>query len=391
MSAICLYFQVHQPYRLRRFNYFDIGNRHDYFDQRENAKILTRVAAKCYRPALAMLEELCRRLGESFAVSFSVSGTAIEQFREHAPDVLDAFRRLGQSGRAEFLCETYYHSLAWLASRDEFLAQVADHRRLIEHELAFVPRVFRNTELIYSDDLARCVEELGYSAVLADGIERLLGWRSANFLYRSSGTRSLGLLLRNYRLSDDIAFRFSARGWSEWPLTAEKYVGWLGAAGHDCDVINLFMDFETFGEHQWRETGIFEFFPRMAALAVRHGMRFLTPSEAAAAFAVRDDISSPRPISWADEKRDVSAWMGNKLQRSAMDAVYRLRPELQQRADAALTRDWERLTTSDHFYYMSTKSFADGDVHKYFSPFDSPYEAYINFMHVLADLKKRIG
>jgi alpha-amylase len=388
MIPVCLYFQAHQPYRLRRYNYFDVGREHRYFDEDRNRELVARVAEKCYLPATAMLERLLER-HPRFAVAFSLSGCLLEQLRDWAPDARDAFRRLAATGRVEFLAETSHHSLAWLASREEFAAQIDIHRRLLSDELGFEPRVFRNTELIYSDALAVFLEERGYRGVLADGVAPLLGTRSADHVYRAATSRGLPLLLRNYRLSDDIAFRFSNRSWSEWPLTAAKYDRWV--SGLRGDILSLFMDFETFGEHQWKETGIFEFFEswvdrRMA----RRGAAFLTPSEAIERLPHRDALSAPRTLSWADEARDLSAWQGNDLQRDALARLFALEARVRSTGSDELARDFRRLSTSDHFYYMATKSSADGEVHAYFSPFDSPYDAYITYMHVVSDLERRL-
>jgi alpha-amylase len=389
MTPICIYFQVHQPFRLRRYDYFDVGRSHHYFDEQKDRQILDRIAEKCYRPATKMLARLVRRHGEKFAVGFSLSGTVLEQLRDGEPDVLQNFRRLSGTGRAEFLSETYYHSLAWLSSHEEFAAQISRHRDLVERLFGKLPRVFRNTELIYSNDLARYIEELGYEAILADGVEPLLGDRSPDFLYRSAGTAQMRLLLRNYRLSDDIAFRFGNRGWQDYPLTAEKYVRWLKDLEPHSEIINLFMDFETFGEHQWKETGIFQFFEAFVDLYIARGGKFLTPSEVASGLEPRGELSAPRILSWADEDRDLSAWQGNDLQQDALNALFRIEAAVKASGSKDLLSDWRRLSTSDHFYYMSTKYFADGDVHKYFNPWESPYEAYMTFMHVLSDVERR--
>ena len=389
MTPICLYFEVHQPYRLRPFSYFD-ERESGYFDERGNREILARVAAKCYRPALAMLERLSATYGARFGVSFSLSGVLLEQLRDHQPDILDGFRRLLGSGRAELLSETSHHSLAWLASSDEFVAQVSRHREMIREIFGQTPRVFRNTELLYNDELARFVEDLGFDAILADGVPALLRGRSPDFLYRPVETRHIRLMLRNDRLSDDIAFRFSDRGWSSWPLTAERYADWLAASSGRAEVLNLFMDFETFGEHQWEDSGIFEFFEGMVHEVERRGGRFLTVSEAVRDLAPRDDLSSPSLVSWADAERDVSAWLGNDLQKDAQRALWALEGSVKAAGSADLLEDWRRLTTSDHFYYMCTKDRSDGEVHGYFSPYESPYEAYMRFMHVVADLSRRV-
>jgi len=388
MIPVCLYFQVHQPWRLRRYNYFDVGREHRYFDDAGNRELFRRVADRCYLPATAMLARLLER-HDRFRVAFSVSGCVLEQSVEFAPEVLEAFQRLARTGRVEFLAETSHHSLAWLASRSEFAAQVALHRRRIVEALGVEPRVFRNTELIYSDALAALLEEQGFAGVLADGVELLLGDRSPRHVYRAATPGGLPLLLRDYRLSDDVAFRFSNRSWSEWPLTAAKYESWV--SGSDGEVVSLFMDFETFGEHQRRETGIFEFFEEWVGLRLRdRGSVFLTPSETIARLESRGVLSAPRELSWADEARDLSAWQGNDLQRDALKTLFALEARVQASGSPELLSDFRRLSTSDHFYYMATKSAADGDVHAYFSPYESPYEAYIAFMNVASDLERRV-
>ena len=388
MIPVCLYFQVHQPYRLRRYNYFDVGREHRYFDDAGNADLLRRASQKCYRPATEMLGRLLAR-HPRFAVSFSLSGCLLEQLRDWDPDTLGAFRRLADSGRVEFLAETSHHSLSWLASPAEFASQVDAHRARISAELGQVPRVFRNTELIYSDALAAWLEERGFAGVLADGVRPLLGERSPRHLYRAATPGGLPLLLRDYRLSDDIAFRFSQRSWAEWPLTAEKYDRWV--SGLSGEVLSLFMDFETFGEHQWRETGIFEFFEEWVDRTLaRRGATFWTPSQAIARLPARETLSAPRALSWADEARDLSAWQGNDLQRDALKRLFALESRVQASGSEELLGDFRRLSTSDHFYYMATKTSADGEVHAYFSPYESPYEAYIAYMHVLSDLERRL-
>ena len=390
MIPVCLYFQVHQPWRLRRYNYFDVGREHRYFDEAANQSLLRRVSERCYLPATAMLARLLER-HPRFAVSFSISGCLLEQLDHWAPDVREAFRRLAAfpAERVEFLAETSHHSLAWLASKEEFAEQVEIHRRAVAGAFRREPTTFRNTELIYSDALAAFLEEKGFRGVLADGVEPLTGPRSPRHVYRASTPKGLPLLLRDFRLSDDIAFRFSNRSWSEWPLTAEKYDRWVTRAGGE--VLSLFMDFETFGEHQWKESGIFEFFEAWVDRHLSHrGGQFLTPAQAIAKLPHRDLLSARRTISWADEARDVSAWQGNDLQRDALKKLFSLEARVRASDSPELRSDFRRLTTSDHFYYMATKSSADAEVHAYFSPYESPYEAYIALMHVLSDLERRL-
>jgi alpha-amylase len=391
MTTVCFYFQVHQPFRLRRYRVFDFGNP-DYFDDARNREILRRVAHKCYLPMNELLANLIRQHQGRFRVAFAVSGTALEQFEMYAPEVLESFRQLARTGCVEFLAETYYHSLSFVFDREEFDAQVELHVAKVEEIFGQRPRVFRNTELIFNNDLAAHVSALGFSGVLAEGVDRVLGWRSPNFLYTAVGAPDLKLLLKNYRLSDDVAFRFSDVAWTEHPLTAEKYSQWVGAANGSSDVVNLFMDYETFGEHQWTETGIFEFMARLPEEVLRHpDNAFGTPSEVVGSHATRGELDYPDFTSWADIERDLTAWLGNPMQEVASRELYDLRCAVLASGDAGLLSDWRKLTTSDHLYYMCTKWFADGDVHKYFNPFDSPYEGYINFTNALNDLADRAG
>jgi alpha-amylase len=387
MPSVCLYFQVHQPRRLRRYSFFDVGHLHDYEDEAENRRILERIADKCYLPANALLRELVEEHAGKFRAAFSLSGVVLDQIEQYRPDVLESFRRLAETDCVEFLNETDGHSLAFLFSPREFREQVRLHRERIRTLFGQTGRTFRHTELIYNNDLARSVEKMGYKVILAEGAEKILGRRSPNHLYRPTGCGTLKLLLRNYRLSDDVAFRFSERNWVEYPLTAAKYAHWLHRIRREEAVINLFMDYETFGEHQWAETGIFDFLRALPGEVLRRpDFCFRTPAEAAKAHEATDEIDSPGFISWADEARDTTAWLGNAMQQDAARALYGMESAIRRRKDAGLLRKWRALQTSDHFYYMCTKWFADGDVHRYFNPYESPYEAYINYMNILDDL-----
>jgi alpha-amylase len=365
---------------------FDIGNSTDYFDDKKNREIMLKVARKCYLPMNALLLRLIERHGENFKISFSISGTAMEQFEEYAPDVLASFKKLIATGNVELLSETYYHSLSFLYNKEEFNAQVAQHLQKTQDLFGVTPQVFRNTELIYNNELAAHVASLGYKAIIAEGADFILGKRSPNLVYHPAGA-DIKLLLKNYKLSDDIAFRFSNKGWKEWPLTAEKFAEWVDPVMGDS--INLFMDYETFGEHQWEDTGIFEFMDEMVGNLVSKGVRFITPTTLADADA-KDEIDVHNPISWADVERDLSAWLGNKMQHDAMEKIYHLRSQVFASGDPKLVDSWKKLTTSDHFYYMCVKWFSDGDVHKYFNPYDSPYDGFIAFMNVINDLTMRI-
>ena len=386
MPSICFYFQVHQPYRLRHYSFFDIGQDHFYEDVEANRTILDKVARKCYLPMNALLLKMIKRWEGRFKVSFSISGVAIDQFAEYQPEIIDSFRALADTGCAELISETYAHSLAALFDPDEFRAQVKMHDDLLMKHFGVTPHVFRNTELIYRNDIAQMVEDMGYDAILTEGADHILGWRSPNFMYSPQSCNRLKLMLKNYRLSDDIAFRFSNRGWEEWPLTTEKFANWAHAVNGNGELINLFMDYETFGEHQWAETGIFDFMEALpAAIFTSPDMDFVTPSEAAKRYSPVAKVDVPNAISWADVERDLTAWLGNDMERDAIEACYALKDKVMATGDEGVIRTWRRLQTSDHFYYMCTKWFSDGDVHKYFNPYGTPYDAYINYMNVLSD------
>ena len=393
MVSVCFYFQVHQPFRLRRYSVFDTS--HDYFDDHKNAEICRKVADKCYRPTTKLILDLVRRHEGRFRVSYALTGVLIDQLRQWAPDVLDLFVQLAQTGACEFVGETYYHSLSFLYSRDEFRAQVEKHDRLVRDLFGQTPRTFRNTELIYSNDLGHFIANLGqHKAVICEGVDRLLGYRSPDYLYRPPTTDKIVLLLKNYKLSDDIAFRFSNRGWAEWPLTAEKFAAWVNNINGNGYVCNLFMDYETFGEHQWAETGIFQFLDVLPEkiFDVNPGQNeFLTPGQTWQKYQPVGEYDVPYMISWADTERDLSAWLGNAMQSNALHEMYKLEDAVKQTGDERLLEDWRKLTTSDHYYYMCTKYFADGDVHKYFNPYESPYDSYINFMNVLDSIRSRAG
>ncbi|MCQ2164634.1 MAG: glycoside hydrolase family 57 protein [Bacteroidales bacterium] len=386
---ICLYFQVHQPTRLRLYRFFDIGKDSHYYDDFANRTILKRIAQKCYLPMNELLLESIKESKGAFKVAFSISGSAIEQFERYAPEVIDSFRELAQTGCVEFLCETYNHSLASLASPAEFKHQVLKHKAVIQKTFGVEPKAFRNTELIYSDTIGAGVYELGFKTMLTEGARHIMGWKSPNYVYSNAIKSGLKLLLRNYTLSDDIAFRFSDRQWQSWPLTAEKYLESLAAA--DGDIVNLFMDYETFGEHQSADCGIFDFMRALPRVVLADGgYKFVTPSEAAKSLKAVDSLDVPEAISWADEERDVTAWLGNELQQDAYNKLYSLTEKLSILNDAMLWEDFGHLQASDHFYYMCTKFFSDGEVHKRFNPYDTPYEAFINYMNVLSDFMIRV-
>lgn len=391
MKTICLYFQVHQPFRYRRYRFFDIGNDHYYYDDYANETILRKVADNCYLRANQILLDAINRNKGQFKVAFSLSGIALEQFRIYAPEVIESFKALAQTGCVEFLSETYSHSLISLMNNDAFAEQVKRHDDLVESLFGMRPKVFRNTEMIYSDYIGETVYNMGFKAMLTEGARHILGWKSPNFLYCNAINPRLKILMRNYKLSDDIAFRFSNKAWAEYPLTAEKYVDWLEKQDSKEEVINLFMDYETFGEHQKKTTGIFDFLEALPDAIVRSNqLNFGTPSEIADSLQPVAAVHVNHPISWADEERDLSAWLGNELQNEAFYKLYSLIDRMKECDNPDLKKDWDYLQISDHFYYMCTKFFSDGEVHMYFNPYESPYEAFINYMNVLSDFKLRL-
>jgi alpha-amylase len=392
MKSICFYFQVHQPFRLRTYRFFDIGENHSYFDEYLNKTIVRRVAEKCYLPANKLMLDLIKEYGSAFKISYSISGVAIEQFKKYAPEVIVSFKKLADTGCVEFLAETYSHSLASLKNEDEFSRQIIQHADAIESLFGKRPTTFRNTELIYSDQIGNIVHGLGFNTMLTEGAKQILGWKSPNYLYCSARNPKLKLLLKNFQLSDDIAFRFSQHSWKEWPLTAEKFTRWLSKSEAAQEVINLFMNYETFGEHHWAETGIFNFLKALPKQILGTGQfTFNTPSELYKTLQPISAITVSDPISWADEERDLTAWLGNDLQNEAFDSLYSVAEQMSTCTDPDLLRDWTYLQTSNHFYYMSTKWFSDGGaVHNYFNPYETPYEAFINYMNVVSDFLIRV-
>ena len=396
-QAICLYLHVHQPFRIRHYTIFDAGANHEYFnDYTENALtnnsfIIHKVAEKSYLPTNQVLLDLLNQYPD-FKLSISITGTIIEQFEKWAPHVLDSFKALVNTGRVEIVAETYHHSLAFFYSRKEFEAQVKMHREKVQQVFGVTPNVFRNTELSYNNELAYWADKAGYKGIITEGWDPVLGWRSPNFVYRPSYTENIRLLMKNYRLSDDMAFRFGNKEWNEHPLTTEKFVNWMGASMDNAQVFNLFMDYETFGEHQWSDTGIFDFLRALpeAWFNSRQERTFMTLSEAIDSYQPVDFVDVPQTITWADNERDLTAWLGNPMQHNAILALYELENQILATNDLALIEDWRKLQTSDHFYYMCTKWFNDGDVHAYFSPYDTPYEAFTNFMNSYHDLKFKL-
>ncbi|HET9173682.1 MAG TPA: glycoside hydrolase family 57 protein [Candidatus Saccharimonadales bacterium] len=393
-KAIVLYLHVHQPYRIRHYTIFDAGVQHNYFNapkeaRENNETILHKVAEKSYLPTNQRLLRLLHEHPE-FKLSLSITGTLLEQLETWAPEVLTSFQELVATGRVEIVGETYHHSLAFFYSREEFEMQVRMHQEIVERLFSVKPTAFRNTELAYNNDVAVWADNAGYNAILCEGWDPVLGWRSPNYVYQPAGTQNIRLLMKNYRLSDDIAFRFGDREWNEWPLTADKFAHWL-SEDKNATNFDLFMDYETFGEHQWHESGIFKFLEHLPCEWLKSDAhKFMTVSEAASEISVSSIVDVPHTITWADTERDLSAWVGNNMQQEAIAALYQLEKTILNTNDLRLIEDWRKLQTSDHFYYMCTKWFNDGDIHAYFSPYETPYEAYINFMNAYHDLRFRL-
>ncbi|MGF3553952.1 MAG: glycoside hydrolase family 57 protein [Thermoplasmatota archaeon] len=393
MTSICLYFEVHQPTRLNRFSVFNVGKKSDpystYFNHELNYWIFEKVAKKCYIPTNKILLDLINEFDGKFRLSFSLTGTFVEYCEKYMPSLLDSFKDLFATGAVDLIEETYFHSLSSLFDDlDEFEEQVLMHRDMIKRIFNYRPKVFRNTEAIFDNRIAKKVSELGYKGILTEGTEKILDWRSPNYIYKPVNS-DIKVLLRNYTLSDDVGFRFSARGWPGYPLTADKYAYWLASC--EGDLINLFIDYETFGEHQWIETGIFDFLDHLPREVMKHRhLDFVTVSEAVERYEPVGEIDVPWAISWADADRDVSTWLGNNMQVACFNELKEIGKALKQKKDENLLYIWRLLQTSDHLYYLSTKGMQDGDVHAYFSPYSGPYEGFINYMNILQDLKQRI-
>ncbi len=390
MKAVCFYFQIHQPFRLKRYRFFDIGNDHYYYDDYSNEEIITRVAHKSYIPAAETLLRMIQESKGAFRCALSISGTALEQCEQYVPEFIDLLKRLAETGKVEFLAETYAHSLSSLTDPEEFREQVKLHDAKIYELFGQRPKIFRNTELVYCDDIAPMIYDMGYKGCITEGAKHILGWKSPDYVYAAAACPKLKLLLKNDKLSDDISDRFSNTSWEDYPLTADKYIDWIASTPADEQIINLFMNLETFGEMQSRDTGIFQFLEALPRFARERGIDFWTPSEAVQKLKAVGELSVMHSISWADEARDTSAWLGNKLQQEAFDKLYSVAERVRLCDDRRLKQDWNYLQASDHFFYMATKHFADGAVHSHFSPYDTPFQAFTNYMNVLADFIVRV-
>jgi len=392
MKTVCLNFQIHQPFRYRKYRFFDIGNDAYYYDDFANETILRKAADQCYLPANKIILEQILKYKGKFKVSYSLSGVVLDQFKLYAPEVIESFKKLAATGCVEFLSETYANSLVSLADGGFFESQVKAHDDLIEELFGQRPKVFSNTELIYSDEIGDLVQRMGFEAMITEGAKHILGWKSPNYLYCNALNPRLKVLMRNFRFSDDLSFRFSNKAWNEFPLTAEKYAGWMNSLPKEEEVVTIFINYETFGQLQPKNSGIFDFLKKLPEAILKSGkLSFSMASEVINDLQPVSAVHVPYPISWADEERDLSAWLGNELQKEAFDKLYQLKDRMRNCTDATMLKDWDYLQTNDHFYYMCTKFFSDGEVHKYFNPYGTPYEAFINYMNVLSDFKIRLN
>lgn len=385
MTAICLYFQAHQPNRIREFTFFDIGKSHTYEDDALNKEVLDKVSEKCYLPANEMLLKVIQGANGKIKLTYSISGVLIEQLESLRPDVLESFKRLVETGNVELLCETYYHSLAYNFSKTEFDEQVTMHQETLKRVFGVVPTVFRNTELIYNNEIAAYIEEKGFKGIIAEGVDDILNGRNPNYLYGAPNADGIKTLVRNCKLSDDVAFRFSDPQWVDYPLDANKFISWVKDSGGDC--ANIFIDYETIGEHHWADTGIFDFWHHFLLKCMDQGIDVLSASEVVEKFEVKDTYDAHEFTSWADSEKDLTAWVSNTMEFEAIYKIYKIRDAVRASSNEGLIHVWRKLQTSDHFYYMSTKGASDGEVHNYFSPFNTPFDAYIYFMNILSDIE----
>lgn len=390
MKAISFNFEIHQPMRLKRYRFFDIGNDRYYYDDFLNDDIITRLGQQSYLPAAQTLLKMIEESKGKFRCSISISGTAIEQFEQYVPEMIDALKKLADTGAVEFLATTYAHSLASLADPDEFRQQVKVQCERIHELFGVTPKVLHNTELIYDDELAPQIVDMGFKACLTEGAKHILGWKSPNYVYSAASAPKLKLLLKNSKLSDDIAVRFADGMWTEFPLTADKYMSWIAETPDEEQVVNICLNIETLGGMLPANTGIFQFMEALPRFAAGKGIEFLTPSQIAQKLKAVDSLSVVHPISGADEARDVSAWLGNGLQNEAFRKLYSVAERVRLCDDRRLKQDWWYLQCSDHFYYMSTKHFADGEAHSAFSPYETPFQAFTNYMNALSDFIVRV-
>lgn len=391
-KSLCFYFQIHLPYQLKRYRFFDIGSSHQYYDEFNIRTSLQKIATQCYLPMNKVLLDIIREYGKKFKVAFSITGETIEQLEEYAPNVLASFKELAKTGSVEFLCETYAHSLAFLRDEKELERQIIKQCAVIKKHFGQEPKVVRLTGLIYSDQIGEKIAKMGFQGMITEGAKHTLGWKSPNYVYTNANNNKLKILLRNYQLSDNIAYQFSDHSWDQWPLTSEKYAAWLNAVNENEEVVNLFMDYMTFGERHPRSTGIFEFMRYLPKqIFEQDKYEFLTPTEVVNKHNAVAPVHVPYPISWSEEERDLSIWLGNDLQNDAFNSLCDLGDKVRFVDDEDIIKDWEKLQDSDHYYYMGTKWLADGSTRRFKNVYSSPYDAYINYMNVLSDLTSRIN
>lgn len=383
MRNICFYFQIHQPLRLKRYRFFEIGQDHYYYDDFQTEDRIRTLVEQSYLTANRTISEMIRSSNGKFKCAFSISGVALEQLEQYAPEVIDSFKELANTGSVEFLGETYAHSLSSIYDTNEFESQIKAHADKIESLFGHRPTAFRNSELIYSDEIGEIISKAGFKVMLIDEAKHILGWKSPNFVYNHSYISKFKLLIRNQKFSDDIGFRFSHNNWQDYPLTAEKFIGWLAAMPENEKLVNLWMSYESFGLYQPAFTGIFDFLKALPYHAMEQKMSFVTPTEAAKKNESAGAITTPYPISWAGHEKDLSPWTGNDLQQEALNKLYAVGERVRLCQDKSLQHDWLMLQSTDHFRYMSHKDAVGTN-------FDNAYEAFMNYMNVLADFLERV-
>ena len=391
MHSLCFHFQVNQPYILRTYRFFDINHKHDYFDIYQNRYWMNRLAERSYLPANQMLLDIIEKYGDEVAFNFSISGTTIHLLNEYCPEVIDSFKKLLATGRVEITGSTFSHSLAAINNKSTFVEQVKLQEELLLKTFGVKPKTFCNTELFYSDEIGEWLYELGYGVVLTEGAKHVLGWKSPCYLYCNPYQTEQKLLLRSYNLCDDITLRFSDKSWSEYPLTAEKYIGFLNGIPSDAQFINLFFDYETVGNYQVKESGIFDFFNALfTQLVASKKYNFIMPKEILKLNVKPSTLHIPYPISCSGDEKDINEWLGNEMQQEAFDQLFKLEPLYLKSNDEAAKQTWLRLHNALYYNFMGTKWFPQSGVKKHFEVYPSPYQAFINYMNVLNDVKVQL-
>ena len=388
MKTICLYFEIHQIIHLKRYRCFDIGRDHYYYDDYENERSITDIAERSYIPALSTLIDMAKSNDGAFKVALSLSGVGLEQLEIYAPKVIELLHKLNETGCCEFLCEPYSHGLSSLANEECFRDDVERMRKKVKQMFGQDPKVFRNSSLIYSNEIGAMVADMGFKGMLTEGAKHVLGWKSPHYLYHCAHNPNLKLLLRDYKLSDDISLRFSNPDWSEYPLFADKYIGWIADLPEEEQVINIFMELSSLGIFQPLSSNILEFLKALPACAKGKGIIFSTPTEIVTKLKSVDQVDVPYPLSWVDEERDISCWLGNVMQREAFNKLYSVAERVHLCTDRRIKQDWDYMQASNNYRFMTTKNTG---VTLNRGIYDSPFDAFTNYMNILGDFISRVN